>query len=142
MWPRLGQRLLLIRREQREGKKGKVEVKDRKEEEKEGTESRWKLDAGGGLMKGPHGGRGSKPNHSYLGKEGFDLHGRDGGKEAGGGGEMKSTGEALRRGGWGRGGEGAAGLVWSLQNPLVGGLPWSPSRKGGGPRKILLCRHG
>lgn len=61
----------------------------------------------GGLMKGQCGGPRSKPYHSslhsYLGKEGFALPGRDGEMEGGGGGEMRRRGGPLReRGGrWG-----------------------------------------
>lgn len=88
-------------------------------------------------MKGPHGGRGSKPNHSYLGKEGFDLHGRDGGKKAGGGGEMKSTGEALRRGGWGRGEGSWAGLVSA--EPFSRGASLVPLQKGRGTKEDPLA---
>ena len=54
----------------------------------------------GGLMKGRCGGPRSKPYHSslhsYLGKEGFALPGRDGEMEGGWGGEMRRTGGPLR----------------------------------------------
>lgn len=54
----------------------------------------------GGLMKGRCGGPRSKPYHSslhsYLGKEGFALPGRDGEMEGGCGGEMRRTGGPLR----------------------------------------------
>lgn len=58
-------------------------------------------------MKGRCGGPRSKPYHSslhsYLGKEGFALPGRDGEMEGGGGGETRRTGGPLseREGGYG-----------------------------------------
>lgn len=58
-------------------------------------------------MKGRCGGARSKPYHSslhsYLGKEGFALPGRDGEMEGGRGGEMRTTGGPLRERGRGVG---------------------------------------
>lgn len=53
-------------------------------------------------MKGRCGGLRSKPYHSSLGKEGFALPGRDGGRQGRGGGLMSRTGRPLRQG-WGDG---------------------------------------